>query len=556
MKRIPKWEIFEFCIPIESNFENPFLEVELQAVFEMDPKTPYIIDGFYDGMENAEHIWRIRFAPMQEGKWTFQTRSNISALDKLSGEFECIPAVSRGPLKIHPDFPNWFSRGDHNAQLIINDGWFPHTVSKKSFDFEVVDFQPPSEEDFKNFIDILADHKVNLILGMSELYARQPVIADTTFLWPWKVIDPLANRIDKERFNLDFYRRWERTIQHAKERNLFYAYEMLYDNSLVRPTEWGNHPYNIKNGGWLNDDSVGEIGWHNLFDIGNEQSKLYLGRYIRYTIARLACYWNICWEIGAENANLAVLPQELLPNARFPVEKIAEWYRYWAQYIKQYDPYRRLRTFGDTTHHPLMVCENGNDFILTQDPRNYPHNDARACYFAMREEGVLHWKYQRPVVIGEMDCSNNGNYHHERRMYWIALTSGYMMSRSDRHFGFMNGNTMIESERFGLNDVPSIYLFLQIMHDYIEQNVSFWRMHPANELVKSSDLTCTLAEEEKEYLIYFPFGGKAELTLPDSESEWFNPRSGEVQPPKHHLAGAVSFEAEDTNDWVLHIIVK
>ncbi len=552
MTKIPKWEVFEFSHSVQGFFENPFLEVHLQAIFTSAGSESYKIDGFYDGVENSKHIWRIRFAPMHEGKWSFLTIANISQLDGLTGEFQCTEPVSKGPLSIHPDYPNWFFRKDGSAQLIINEGWFPHPACAGS-GYEDLDFRQPSEQDFEKYIDILAEHKVNMVIGMSELYARQTYVTDTSFVWPWKITDEQTNKIDKERFNLDFYRRWERTVQYAKSKGLFYVYELLYDNSLVRPREWNNHPYNKKNGGWLDTDPTGDIGWHSLFDPNNEQSKLYLGRYLRYTLARLACYWNICWEVGAENANLAVLPHSLLPNAFLPVKKIAKWMTYWSAFIRMYDPYHRLCTLGDTTHHPMMVCENGNDFILTQDPRNYPRDDEIQYYKAMRQEGIEHWQYHRPMVIGEMDSSNNNHYHLERRMYWVGLTSGYAMSRSDRHFGLINGSQMIESQKFSLGDVPPIYKYLQILHNFVNENVKFWRMSPENELVSSSKFTCTLAEKNREYLIYFPFGGDARLVLPASVYEWLNPRSGKIEKAGQTISGTACFQCPDEEDWVLHI---
>ena len=464
-------------------------------------------------------------------------------------------AISRGPLTINPDYPNWFSRGDGRAQIVINDGWFPHTPCQKYYKFEEDNFPPPSEDDFNKYIDILAANKVNMVLGMSQLYARQPKIVDKTFIWPWKIIDCEKKLIDKNQFNLEYFHRWEHTLQYAKEHDVFYAYEILYDNSIVRPTEWNNHPYNIKNGGWLKDDSKGEIGWHNLFDVGNKQSLLYLGRYIRYCIARLSCYWNICWELGSENANLAVLPNDILPNAQLSVKKIAQWFDYWVQYIKRYDPYHRLRTLGDTTHHPLLVCEDGNDFILTQDPRNYPANDPLESYKALKKEGIFHWKYTRPMVFGEMDSSNNGNYEHERRMYWVAMTSGFMMSRPDRHFRLMKNNDMAEAAHFNTKHIPPIYMYLKIMGTYLEQNVAFWKMHPVGGDIKSHPLACALASEY-EYLIYFPFGGTAEIILSESTGEWFNPRIGKVEKREDYSGGMTLLMAPNTEDWVLHIKVK
>ncbi|MBQ9409964.1 MAG: DUF5060 domain-containing protein, partial [Clostridia bacterium] len=228
-----KWEIFETSFHCGRSFDNPFVDVELTAEF-WGENGRYMVDGFYDG----DDCWRIRFSPMHEGAWRYVTHANVPELDGQSGEFVCTAPVSRGPLALNPQFPNWFFRGDGEAQLIINDGWFPHTANGHELPFEDLEFQQPSEADFNRFFDILSGHGVNMVVGMSELYARQKSITDKSFVWPWRIVDAERNLIDKERFNLDFYRRWENNLAHAKKLDLFYAFELLYDDSLIRPREW------------------------------------------------------------------------------------------------------------------------------------------------------------------------------------------------------------------------------------------------------------------------------------------------------------------------------
>ena len=98
MVQTPKWEIFEESFHVLRTFENPFAEVELQAVFE-GSGARYTVDGFYDG----DDVWRVRFSPMHEGVWRYTTHSNIAELDSLTGSFECVKAVSRGPLCLSPE---------------------------------------------------------------------------------------------------------------------------------------------------------------------------------------------------------------------------------------------------------------------------------------------------------------------------------------------------------------------------------------------------------------------------------------------------------------------
>ena len=108
------------------------------------------------------------------------------------------------------------------------------------------------------------------------------------------------------------------------------------------------------------------------------------------------------------------------------------------------------------------------------------------------------------------------------------MTSGFMMSRPDRHFRLMKNNDMAEAAHFNTKHIPPIYMYLKIMGTYLEQNVAFWKMHPVGGDIKSHPLACALASEY-EYLIYFPFGGTAEIILSESTGEWFNPRIGKVE---------------------------
>ena len=170
----------------------------------------------------------------------------------------------------------------------------------------------------------------------------------------------------------------------------------------------------------------------------------------------------------------------------------------------------------------------------------------------MRDEGVRHWKYCRPMVIGEMTSSNNDNYARERRMYWIAMASGYAMGRSDRHFAPLTDGRLTESLKFGLDGVPEIYPQLKILRDFVAGRVRFWRMRPANGLVEGDRLTCALAEEGQEILIYLPFGGTVRLDVPESACALLNPRTGEIAESRA-AAGRFAFTAPDDEDWVLHI---
>lgn len=92
-------------------------------------------------------------------------------------------------------------------------------------------------------------------------------------------------------------------------------------------------------------------------------------------------------------------------------------------------------------------------------------------------------------------------------------------------------------------------------HDFI-MKTDFRSSSPAPSLVNAPNLC--FANPGLEYVVYAPSGGNITLDLAGATSdfsvEWLNPREGAYQ-----IQGTVSggsshtFNAPDTNDWVLHL---
>ena len=95
-KDIEKWRIFELNLSAETK-GNPFCDVELSARFVHESDTVEV-KGFYDG----GNTYKIRFMPRKEGKWIYQTTSNIRKLNRKRGQFNCTPAQSgnHGPVVV------------------------------------------------------------------------------------------------------------------------------------------------------------------------------------------------------------------------------------------------------------------------------------------------------------------------------------------------------------------------------------------------------------------------------------------------------------------------
>lgn len=543
MLSVAQWEIFDWELKCNKPVANPFLDIEIQARFTCGD-TCYDVDGFYDG----DNIWRVRFAPPQQGVWHGETYANAAELHGQQTEFVSVEPISRGGLCIHPDYPHWFFRQDGKAQWVVNDGWYPHPLFEFRLDFEALDFPKPTEEDMRLYLEVLGQHKVNMTIEVDQLYARQTSLEDDSFNWPWKVTDARTNHIDRDFFNLEYYRRMERTLQCAKDNGVFYGFEVLFDNSVFRSREWGNHPLNVRNGGWLEGDAQG-TGWGSIFDLNDVTHVTYIRRYIRYTVARLAAYWNLYWALGAESGNLSKVP-----GRECPAERIADWYSYWGDYIERKDPYKRLQAIGDTGEIPSLILNRHNNFTITQEHTSM--EDLHQFCSKTSSFGHHYWQYGRPTIIGEQDRHNLDHYDTERKGYWVAFASGFLMGRVDRHFGVADHGMLMESKLFHIDGVPPIYRDLLAMSEFVEKTgIAFWKMSPSDELlIKRShpDVFC-LADSGKEYLLYFAHEGTAEIMLPAVTAQWYHPVNRTYLPAENLIAGYHCFETPESGDWVLHL---
>ena len=135
-----KWKIFELTLN-GRNTGNPFKEVKLSGSFVQDKDT-IVVPGFYDG----EGVYKVRFMPKKEGKWSYITASNDKKLNGKKGNFVCTPALkgNRGPVVVadtlnfaysdktpHHSFGTtcygWVHQGDSLAELTLK------TLSKGYF---------------------------------------------------------------------------------------------------------------------------------------------------------------------------------------------------------------------------------------------------------------------------------------------------------------------------------------------------------------------------------------------------------------------------------------
>ena len=272
-KSSEKWKVYEVSLNGPST-GNPFQEVILTATFT-NGNTKAEIQGFYDG----NGVYKIRFMPAEEGKWTYLTQSNQKRLNGKKGEFICTPPNihNHGPVTVKDTFylaytdgkPHhsfgttcygWMHQGDSLARLTLQ------TLSKGYFNKIRMCIFPKDYDWNKN----------------------EPP------LYPFEG-KPLEDW-DYSRFNPAYFRNIEKRIAQL-------------DSMGIEADLIVFHPYDR----W---------GYQNL-DRDTEN------RYIKYIIARFSAYKNVWWSMANE--------YDFMKS-----KKMEDWHHY-IKYFADNDPYQRLR---------------------------------------------------------------------------------------------------------------------------------------------------------------------------------------------------------------------
>ncbi len=240
----PKWD------PLELRFDgpshgNPFVDVELDAVFTRPDASTVRVGGFYDG----DGSYVVRALADLEGEWSFETRSTARSLDGLTGVATVTAPreTSHGPVRVD---------GFHFAHA---DGTRHRPLGTTAYAWT---HQP--DELQQQTLETLAEApftKIRMcVFPKSYVYnANEP--AD--FPFPGS----LADGFDLTRFEAAHFRRLEQRIAQLAALGieadliLFHAYD-----------RWG------------------------FADLGPDVDE----RYLRYVVRRLAGFANVWWSMANE----------------------------------------------------------------------------------------------------------------------------------------------------------------------------------------------------------------------------------------------------------------
>ena len=275
MATIAQWDMFEASLAGPSD-GNPFIDVTLEATFRRHGRTVRV-PGFYDG----DGTYKVRFMPDTAGEWTYETRSNVPALNGQAGSLSVTPP----------------GQGNHGPVQVANRFHFAYADGTPFLSFGTTCYawthQPLSEQD--KTLKTLSEARFNKL--------RMGVFPKD---YPYNVNEPLhdvyqrdaAGKLDFDRPNPESFRHFENQVKALGDMGIQADIIML-------------HPYDR----WGYCEMIEEQDY----------------RFFAYLTARLAAYHNVWWSLANEYDFL------------LDTKPMHQWDRYF-HIIEENDPYGHLRS--------------------------------------------------------------------------------------------------------------------------------------------------------------------------------------------------------------------
>ncbi len=283
---------------------NPFTDVAVEGEFSRVGDDAVRVEGFCDSPDGS--VFRVRFMPRRAGAHEYSVVYRQGAYEaRHGGRFTAVDGGRQGLVRVDPEHPwhfVWEGTGEHY--------FYNGTTTYFLAGWDV--------EQIRANLDRLARLKVTRVRAAISGRVKDgqawhehvyPTERFSFLLNPWAAERPdsvEAPGFDVTRFNLDYWRKWEALLRHARELDVVVSVIFYVD---------GRRP------------GVDPFGKERM---GGEDEQ----RYYRYAAARFAAFSNVMWDVSNE----------------YRLFRDDAWAEEMGAFLKACDPYDHLTSvhgFGD-----------------------------------------------------------------------------------------------------------------------------------------------------------------------------------------------------------------
>ncbi len=502
---VDAYDFAEVAIHISNpDARNPFTDVIVNGTFTALPGGRKLnVDGFCDSADGT--LYKVRFMPPSAGDYAYTVNFQQGTLVKqFAGTFHATNSHRKGVVRIDPQYPwhfIWEGTGEHyffnGTTAYWLTGWKDERIIRSS-------------------LGRLHRLKVNRIrvtvAGRSNIFFGQPVMIGenyTNLPTPWlaeRPTDFTHPGFDYTRFDVPFWQKFERMLQHARENDIIIS--VVFD---------------------MNDNKVHPAA-------GSDDER----RFLHYAVARFSAFSNVTWDLGDDMEGY----------------RDDQWTHDTGTLIEEWDPYQHL-----ATSHPVKTvhqdrCSQWFGFTSYQDWSREQHSLMLASRELQKKCGRIipqtneEYGYEDHYPSWAQPGSDSADAL--RRTAWeIVMAGGYQTTGEtcrrgtniypDTGGGWMNGRG---------DDTMTMFLGYGHMFDFFT-SFEWWKTEPHDELVSGHNYC--LADPGHTYAIYLPTGGNVTVNLAAGSytAKWFSALNGDSIPLPSAQGSWTSPQAPDMGDWAL-----
>jgi hypothetical protein len=444
--------------------------------------------------------------------WLSLLLACFSAGVSAAGDPAAAPA--KGPLRLHPANPRYFTDGTQNP-----DGSFMAVYLTGAHTWNnLVDMgrsDPPEKFDFDAYLDFLSRHGHNFI----RLWAWDSTLWDTRangslgkdFVHhvgplPWQRTGP-GNALDgKPKFNLtkfndEYFARLRDRVQAAGQRGIYVSVMLfegwgLFHGNLRRGTQeawaWRSHPFHPDN----NINGITPEGATDrsakVHHLGNKAVNELQAAYLRKVVDTVNDLDNVLYEVINEGGQ-------------------KEWDWWVVETIRQHEQTRRKQ-------HPIGITGHGAERLqsMLASPADWISPGSQDGY----GDDPPAWDAKHKKV-SLLDTDHVWGVGGNAAWVWKSLLRGHNPLFMDPYDGSVlgqPGDRRWEPIRQALGQARAY-----------AQRINLAAMSPHNDLASTN---YCLADPGNEYLVYLPSGGRVTVDLSAAKGElaveWFDPANDQV----------------------------
>lgn len=379
MKQIEKWSIFEVSSKGKSD-GNPFRDYTMTVNFRGE-KENLTVNGFYDG----DGIYRARFMPSHEGKYTYTISGNFAdKIEEAEGSFlVTAPGEgNHGPVVVSDNIHLRYADGTPYYSIGTTCyAWVMQPAERQEQTLETLRsnaFNKIRFCFFPKFYDFNTKEPVSYPFERGNGEGLDPKLVESEktdkVVFPGMKVADTDYGFDYTRPNVEHFQRFDLRISQLMELGI------EADLILMHPYDkWG-----------MNQMGKDACDW-----------------YLRYVVARYGAYRNVWWSLANE--------YDFIPS-----KKAEDWERY-GQIVSESDPYHRLLS----VHNGIESYDFSKPWVT--------HCSLQRMDFYLTTETTDQFleQYKKPVVWDEICYEGNiglgwGNITAQElvRRCWEAMLRG------------------------------------------------------------------------------------------------------------------------------------